>query len=145
MWCKGRLAWIGIGATAAMFALTGTASAVATLTLNQEAKGAVGPQSTSNPCIIAATNCQQPAGFAFDNYTQKGSLPAYNETSPSYTVGFLESFVGAFFNVAIDVNTASGLENLQSFTVFVNGTAEFALSPVNQLIGSVSNNGNGFA
>jgi hypothetical protein len=54
---KGRLTWITVGAAAAMLALAGTASAVPMpLTLTGPIVGnTVGPQSTSNPCIIAGT------------------------------------------------------------------------------------------
>ena len=70
--CGWRMTAIGIGATAAMLALTGAASAIP-LTLTGPIQGnTVGPQSTSNPCIIAATQCQQPAGFGFNNFTSIG-------------------------------------------------------------------------
>src|SRR5262245_33648203 len=67
-------AWV-LG-TAAILALSSPAFATP-LTL-AEAVAGIGPQSTNNPCIIAATNCQQPAGFAFTDFTQKGSVSAYN-------------------------------------------------------------------
>ena len=114
-----RLAWIGIGATAAMLALTGTASAV-TLTLTGPIQGnTLGPQSTSNPCIIAATQCQQPAGFGFNNFTSNGNISSYNmfSTTPTatvadgvqgapYTGAQLDAVAPQGFDVAIDVNTA---------------------------------------
>ena len=69
---KGRLTWLVIGATAAILALTGAASAVP-LTLTGPIQGnTVGPQSSSAPCVIAATQCQQPAGFGFNNFTSIG-------------------------------------------------------------------------
>ena len=52
---KIRLSWIGIGATAAMFALTGAASADTVLTLSSVPPKTVGPQSTQDPCIICGT------------------------------------------------------------------------------------------
>src|SRR5215831_17457878 len=56
------------------------------LTLVAEPAHTVGPQSSSNPCIIAATTCKQDTSvFDYDNYTQKGSVPCYNEFSPTYT------------------------------------------------------------
>ena len=126
--CKGalmkwRLTWIGIGATAAMLALTGAASAVP-LTLTGPIQGnTVGPQSTSNPCIIAGTQCQQPAGFGFNNFTSSGAISSYNmfSTTPTatvadgvqgtpYTVAQIDAVTNNLpFVVAIDVNTtASG-------------------------------------
>src|SRR5262245_56862998 len=87
------------------------------LTLVQEAAGTVGPQSTSNPCIIAATQCQQPAGFAFNNFVSNGAISSYTE-SQSYTVENLRQFVGNVFSVAIDVNTTNAKgEILNSFTL----------------------------
>jgi hypothetical protein len=38
----------------------------------------VGPQSTSNPCVIAGTQCQQPAGFGFNNFDATGNVTSYN-------------------------------------------------------------------
>src|SRR5215510_4865346 len=133
MLSKIRLACIGVAATAATLALTAAASAVPIpLTLIGPIQGnTVGPQSTSNPCIIAGTNCQQPAGFGFNNFFSSGSISSYNmfSTTPTaqvpdstpgtpYTVGQLTSQVGNFFNVAIDVNTTSAAgETLQLFQV----------------------------
>src|SRR5262245_26054506 len=116
-----RLAWIGIGAAAATLALTGAASAVP-LTLVGPLIGdkSFGPQSASNPCIIAGTQCQQPAGFGFNNFTSSGSIDSYNmfSTTPTanvadgvmgtpYTVAQLTGAVGTSFNIAIDVNTTN--------------------------------------
>src|SRR5215831_12997773 len=70
----------------------------------------VGPQSASNPCVIAGTQCQQPAGMGFNNFTQSGAISSYNmySTTPTanvadgvkgtpYTVGQLASNVGSSF------------------------------------------------
>src|SRR5215470_1711175 len=156
---KGRLTWITVGAAAAMLALTGSASAVS-LTLTGPIQGnTLGPQSTSNPCIIAGTQCQQPAGFGFNNFTQSGSITSYNmySTTPTsnvpdgvqgtpYTVAQLTGAVGTSFVVAIDVNTTSAAgETLQLFEV-IDKTTNMVLynyvGPTN--IGIVNNNGNGF-
>ena len=51
---KARLTWFGV-ATAAMLALTGAASAVPLTLTGPIGETLVGPQSTSNPCIIAGT------------------------------------------------------------------------------------------
>src|SRR5260221_670445 len=87
---------------------------------NAQIAAPFGPQSTSNPCIIAATQCQQPAGFGFNNFTSSGAISSYNmfSTTPTanvadgvqgtpYTVAQLTGGVGSFFNVAIDVNTTN--------------------------------------
>jgi len=126
---KIRLAWIGIGAAAATLALTAAASA-APLTLDGPLIGhTFGPQSASNPCIIAGTQCQQPAGFGFNNFTSSGAISSYNmfSTTPTanvpdgvqgtpYTVAQLTGAVGTSFNIAIDVNTTNAAgETLQLF------------------------------
>src|SRR5262245_56932796 len=158
MWRKGRLAWIGFAATAAMLALTGTASAIV-LTLTGPIQGNnLGPQSTSNPCIIAATQCQQPGGFGFNNFTSSGAISSYNmySTTPTATVadGVQGTpYTGAQLNavtnglpfvVAIDVNTTQAAgETLQLFEVIVNGVVrDFFNGPAP--IGNIANNGNGF-
>src|SRR5262245_46954079 len=157
MWRKGRLAWIGFAATAAMLALTGTASAIV-LTLTGPIQGNnLGPQSTSNPCIIAATQCQQPAGFGFNNFTSSGAIDSFNmfSTTPTanvadgvqgtpYTGAQLNAVAPLGFVVAIEVNTtAAAGETLQLFQVIVNGVVRDSFTGP-ALIGNVANNGNGF-
>jgi hypothetical protein len=149
---------IGIGATAAMVALMGAASAVP-LTLTGPIQGnTLGPQSTSNPCIIAATQCQQPAGFGFNNFTASGAISAYNmfSTTPTanvpdgmqgtpYTVSQIDAVTNNLpFVVAIDVNTTNAAgETLQLFEVIVNNVVAFNfVGPAP--IGNIANNGNGF-
>src|SRR5215510_54690 len=113
---------VGTAATAAVtLGLTGAASAV-TLTLTGPIQGnTLGPQSASNPCIIAGTQCQQPAGFGFNNFTSAGNISSFNmfSTTPTgtvadgvqgtpYTGAQLNGVTGGqSFVVAIDVNTTS--------------------------------------
>jgi hypothetical protein len=94
------------------------------------------PQSSSNPCVICATNAQNPAGFGFNNFDSTGNDNSFNLFSSSitgafgnnddvtvtpYTSGFLRTFLlNALdplltFGVAIDINTAKGGETLQTF------------------------------
>ena len=158
MMCGWRSTWIGIGATAAMLALMGAASAVP-LTLTGPIVGnTLGPQSTSNPCIIAATMCQQPAGFGFNNFTASGAISSYNmfSTTPTatvadgvqgtpYTVAQIDAVTNNLpFAVAIDVNTtAAAGETLQLFEVIVNNAVAYNfVGPAP--IGNIANNGNGF-
>jgi hypothetical protein len=155
---KGRqLTWLTVGSAAAMLALTGTASAVS-LTLTGPIQGnTLGPQSTSNPCIIAATQCQQPAGFGFNNFTSSGAISSYNmfSTTPTanvadgvqgtpYTGAQLDAFAPQGFVVAIDVNTTNEAgETLQLFQVIVNGVVRDSFTGPAP-IGNIANNGNGF-
>src|SRR5712692_4588215 len=76
----GRFGILMIAVAVTLLALAGGASAIPlTLTLSGPVLGnTVGPQSTSNPCIIAATQCQQPAGFGFNNFTSSGAISSYN-------------------------------------------------------------------
>jgi hypothetical protein len=153
-----RTPWIGIAAALAVLTLGQTASAVP-LTLQSVAAGTVGPQSTSNPCIIAATQCQQPAGFGFNNFTSSGGISSFNmfSTTPTATVAdgvqgtpYTVSQIDAVtnnnpFKIAIDVNTTSAMsETLQLFQVIVNGAVVYDfVGPA--VIGTVASNGNGFA
>ncbi len=145
-------------ALAVTFAWAGTASAVTELTLSGPITGnTVGPQSTSNPCIIAGTTCQQPAGFGYNNFTSTGAIDSYNmySTTPTatvpdsvlgnpYTVAQLTTAVGTSFDVAIDVNTTQAAsETLQLFEVLVNGSVLYSYTGPTP-IGNISNNGNGF-
>ena len=157
-----RQAWATFFASAAICVLAEAAFAVPIpLTLVGPVAGnLLGPQSASNPCIIAATQCQQPAGFGFNNFTQGGAISSYNmySTTPTanvadgvqgtpYTVAQLTGAVGTSIVVAIDVNTNSAAgETLQLFEV-IDVTSNNVLydyhGPTN--IGTVFNNGNGFA
>jgi hypothetical protein len=163
---KIRLTWIGVGAAAATLALTAAASAAPiSLTLDGPLIGhTFGPQSTSNPCIIAGTQCQQPASMGFNNFTSSGNISSYNmySTTPTanvadgvqgtpYTVAQLTGAVGTSFNIAIDVNTTKAMgETLQLFEVLERPNSA---SPYTVLynyvgptvIGTGDNNGNGFA
>jgi hypothetical protein len=151
--------WLQIGATAAIFALAEAASAIPLTLTGPIAGNTVGPQSTSNPCIIAATQCQQPAGFGFNNFTSSGAITSYNmfSTTPTatvadgvqgtpYTVAQIDAITNDNpFSVAIDVNTTGAAsETLQLFEVIINGVVAYNfVGPA--LIGNVNNNGNGFA
>jgi hypothetical protein len=151
------LSWAGILALALTFALPGTATAIP-LTLTGPIQGnTVGPQSASAPCVIAATQCQQPAGFGFNNFTSTGAISSYNmySTTPTanvadgvqgtpYTVAQLTAAGLTSFNIAIDVNTTSAAgETLQLFEVIINGAVAYNyVGPT--VIGGVANNGNGF-
>ena len=151
---KLKLAGLALAVT---FAWAGAASAATALTLTPIADHSVGPQSTSAPCIIAGTNCSNPAGFGFNDFTSNGSLSAYNmySTTPTavvadsvlgtpYTVGQITGIVGTSFAVAIDVNTTGAAsETLNLFEVIVNGSVLYNyVGPT--IIGGVSNNGNGY-
>ena len=137
-----------------------------TLTLTGPIPGnTVGPQSTSNPCIIAGTNCSQPAGFGYNNFTSTGAISSYDmySTTPTatvadgvkgtpYTVAQLTALGSTSFKVAIDVNTTQAAgETLQLFQVLQCTTLACTttsvlydyVGPTN--IGAISNNGNGFA
>jgi hypothetical protein len=137
-------------AALALFAAANDAPAVEMLTLSAPIQGnTVGPQSTSNPCIIAGTQCQQPAFMGFNNFTSSGSISSYDmySTTPTatvadgtlgtpYTLGQLrqaDTLGQSSFEIAIDVNTAGGsgghMETLTSFEVLTGPAG----TPANQL------------
>jgi hypothetical protein len=122
------------------------------LTLSAEAPKTVGPQSASNPCIIAATTCQQDTNvFDYTDFDSTGNATSYDLLSPIYNVSQLSAvFSGGAFNIAIDVNTADNLENLTLFevTIDIGGTNSLIYSYTpgsDPIIGSISGNGNGYA
>lgn len=134
---------------ASAFALMSTHASAVPLTLTGPIDGNVlGPQSNSAPCIIAGTQCQNPAGFGFTNFNQ--TLAAFDEVSPVYTIS---SFPFLTFNVAIDVNTtvAKG-EYLEYFDVVLNGTTTLytfgtlggSAGVGGAAIGNILSNGNGY-
>ncbi len=144
------------------FAWAGAASADALLTLTGPILGnTVGPQSSSNPCIIAGTECQQPAGFGYNNFTQTGNIVDYNmwSTTPTaevpdgilgnpYTVAQIAALGSSTFSVAIDVNTTGAAgETLQLFEVWdttSNTRLAHYTGPTN-IAATIANNGNGYA
>jgi hypothetical protein len=117
-----------------------------TLTLNQAAPHTLGPQSTSAPCVIAGTHCQNPAGFGYNDFTQGGSIGDFDEVSPIYTIS---QFPFLSFDVAIDViSNSAKSETLQSFSVWVDeggGFEEIYNFTGSSIIGTGSSAGNGFA
>ena len=138
-------------------ALPQAASAISLTLSGPIAGNTAGPQSSSNPCIIAATQCQQPDGFGFNNFTSSGAISSYNmfSTTPTanvadgvqgtpYTVAQLVALGPTSFLVAIDVNTTQAAgETLQLFQVIINGVVAYDyIGPT--VIGGVNNNGNGF-
>ena len=147
-------------AIATTFAWVGAATAATALTLTGPISGnTVGPQSESNPCIIAGTTCQQPEAFGYNNFKQTGNISAYNmySTTPTaelgdsilgtpYTVAQLTGVVGTSFSVAIDVNTTGARsETLHLFEVIDTTTNSILYNYVGPtLIGNINNNGNGY-
>jgi PEP-CTERM motif len=136
---------------ATLLAGAGVAEAVPiALTLEQQPPQTIGPQSTSAPCIIAGTQCQNPANFSFTNFIQAGNITAFDEDSPTYTI---DQFPFLSFAVAIDVNTTQEEgETLHSFSVFVDADGAGGPGGFEQIyfftgpsvIGTVSSNGNGY-
>lgn len=126
------------------------------LTINSEAPQSVGPQSSSNPCIIAGTNCSQPtdvngvvqaAGtkMAFNNFNQ--NVNSFN-LNQDYTIEQIRFFVGNTFWVAIDVNTTSaGSERLLEFSVKnqTTNTVLYDFLTDTNVGQNLANNGNGYA
>jgi len=154
-----KLSFAGVLALALTIALPEAAQAIP-LNLTGPIQGnTVGPQSSSNPCIIAGTQCQQPAGFGFNNFTSSGNISSYNmfSTTPTanvadgvqgtpYTVAQINGITNSQpFVVAIDVNTTQAAgETLQLFEVIINNVVVYNfVGPA--AIGNIANNGNGFA
>ncbi len=138
-------------ATALLASATLANAATIPLTLQAQPPHTLGPQSASAPCIIAGTQCKNPAGFGFTNFAQGGNISAYDEDSPTYSI---DQFPFLSFDVAVDVNTNSDQgETLQLFSVFVDadgaagagGFEEIYTFTGPELIGTGSSNGNGFA
>ena len=67
------------------------------LSLEPASPRTVGPQDTSVPCIIAGTICQNPDGFDWTDFEQKGNISEYDVLSPEYDFEDLPSQ----FNIAI--------------------------------------------
>ena len=115
---------LGFGLATLLAGATVAHAVPITLDLVAAAPKTLGPQSTSAPCIIAGTNCKNPADFPFTDFKQGGNIPAYDEDSPTYTI---DQFPFLNFNVAIDVNTNSDAgETLQMFSVFVDADGDGA-------------------
>ena len=150
-----QLGWSRLAGGAVMLALAGAASAAVELTLTGPIAGnTVGPQSTSNPCVIAGTQCQQPddpvlGTMPFNNFNQ--NVNDFDLTQ-SYLVGDLETWLGSSaFNVALDVNTTSAAtEYFIFFEILVNGVQQWfwdgnGADTDGQLVANINNQGNGFA
>ena len=129
------------------------------LTLTAAPAKTLGPESASNPCIIAGTNCpHQPSGFGYNNYKQGGNNSSYDlySTTPTtqlangtvgtpYTVSQIDTTLGTdHFNVAIDVNSAKQGETLQDFQVIINTVVTYEYQGPTAIPAN-ANKGNGYA
>lgn len=151
-----------LAAAAILAAFVMPAQADVVLTLSPVIGNTAGPQSISAPCIICATQAQNPANFGFNNFVNNGSTSSFNLFSSNLTGAFGDGVqgtpytagqLGAFANqldlnldIIIDVNTTgAGSEILNSFQV-LNLTQGTVLAHFNgpAAIGQLANNGNGF-
>jgi hypothetical protein len=150
MTARKYLPWIA--SALLLMAAAGANAAPIPLNLNPAAPQTLGPQSASAPCIIAGTNCQNPANFPFTDYVQGGGPSSDNdELSPIYAI---EDFPFLTFDVAIDVNTnSSASETLELFSVLVDADGAegaggfeeiYAFLDGSTSIGGTANAGNGF-
>ena len=150
------------------------ADAINNLSISVLPDSQVVPQSISAPCIICATNVQNPIGFGFNNFNSTGNDSSFNLFSSNitgafangddinvtpYTGGQLRTFlqnlgdVSLTFGVAVDINTATGspLGNQETLTEFrlINLDAPIGSKVIFDLSGSYLlpniRNGNGSA
>jgi hypothetical protein len=148
---------------AAVLALSASAANADTVLSITFANGAntptFGPQSTSSPCVIAATNCSQPTGFGFNEFSPNSgaSFDRYSTNVTGnvadgvqgvpYTVGQLAGVVGTAFNIILDVNTtAAASESILLLEVLdlTLGTRIAHYDGPTLLGPFADNNGNGF-
>lgn len=99
---------VGVVASAATLSLTGVTEKIY-------------QQSTDSPCIISGQNCpDQPAGFAYTEYSNTGNMVIIDPTSTEYTVGDLWDMFGNGFSVGLDVNQAgSAAQTLDYFHMYI--------------------------
>lgn len=163
-----RLALAAVLLAGTAFMSPASADAVNNLVFNQLGAGAVS-QSQSNPCVICATQAQNPSGFGFNNFVSTGNDASFNLFSSAitgafgdgddinvtpYTSGFLRTFLlnaldpSLTFGIAIDINTAKGGETLQTFQL-IDLDAPIGQKIIFDINGPIAmpdlNNGNGFA
>jgi hypothetical protein len=144
MFSKSKLFAVMLG----VFSVTSAVAVPLTLVV---APGTV-PQSASNPCVIAATNC--PSNPITFTTTGNGD---FSTTSPiyTYTPGTTSgtSFGFTFFDIAVDSGVAGGnaTDTLTSFSIDVRSNSSdpfvsiYTFSGVAGNISNPTNNGNGFA
>ena len=155
-----KLNWLRLLATVAIIggAQSAFAAPIALTLVGPFQTSILGPQSASNPCIIAASTCKEPADFGYNNFFETGNISSYNmfSTDPTdqvadgvqgtpYTVAQINTITNSNpFAIAIDVNTTSANgETLQLFEVIINGVVAYNyVGPTS--IAPVFNNGNGF-
>jgi len=144
--------YLAAAALLALCAGPAHADALNNLTIGVLPDAQVVPQSISAPCVICATNVQNPVGFGFNNFDSTGNDSSFNLFSSNitgafangddvtvtpYTGGQLRTFLQALgdlnfsFGVAVDINTATGKPggNMETLT-------EFRLIDLDNLIGS---------
>ena len=148
-----RSAALTVAAALGFLAMAQEASAVPiTLTLTA---ATAGPQSQSNPCIIAGSHCSNPAFFGYNEFVSNGSVSSFDAYSTTPTATLANGVQGTPYNgalfvapflVALDINTTSAAgETLQLFEIIVNGTVQYNyVGPTNVGAGANSN-GNGYS
>src|SRR5262245_61376157 len=94
-----RLRLAGLLALAVTLAWVGAAAAVPLTIVGPIQGNTVGPQSTSNPCVIAGTQCQQPNSMGFNNFTQSGNIASYNMYSTTPTSNVADGVQGTPYTV----------------------------------------------
>ena len=103
-------------------------------------------QTDNSPCIIGSPSCPD----SFPHTEVPGGPGNRDLDSPEYTVAQLTGIAGSdLITILIDVNQAGGSAetdpiSLDAFDVYINGTLEFSLEPVPQIVpltGSLSGNG----
>ena len=105
-------------------------------------------QTQNSPCVIGDPSCNNPGGFGFTQIP--ANTADYNLVSPTYTVGQIETLLGAnSFVIGIDVNSTQkplATEFLDYFAVYIGGVLQYEYDPATpgtQLI--LANQGNGYA
>lgn len=149
----------GVAATLLVSCGAGQAATLPLTLIGPVVGNTLGPQSTSNPCIIAATTCQgSPLGYnkfspnsgaLFDRYSNSGGtpdLPNGVAGNPYNALALVISAGGVTFDVAIDVNTTGNpTEQLNLFQVIdtTQSRVLYQYDGPTSLV-PINNNGNGY-
>lgn len=131
---------------AGLLVCAGSAAQANTLSLDAVTTVHQYQQTTNNPCVIGENSCGQ-GGFVAPTILDAGASQ-FDEYSPYYTVGYLQSYFGNEFIVGFDVNQTSTPQQLTFFGMYIDDILVDSYSaPGGTLVPPTigGGNGNGYA
>ena len=122
--------------------MTMSASAAITTAFPGDPTFVLYQQTAQNPCVIGASNCNNPGGFGVTTLAS-GSASSYDALSPLYTASQITALVGNTFGLGLDLNNTSANQTVSLVEMLVNGSVVQFWNT--GFTGTATNNGSGYS